>query len=223
MISKWLQRGLALAAIAFGVMGFWWFHYQSGVEWNLASVQQFVADLGPLGPVILIGMMAMRPFLALPSAAILLAGGFLFGPAVGTLYGALGGTLGALIALGIARSLGRDAVQRRIGDRLHTIDEYLSRRGPAWLGAYTALPFSVLSPVYFTAGVTRMAALPFGIAIGLGFLPRAGFYTFLGDILSEPSLGKIALACVLVSLMGVGIWLGRGYLFPPSEPEGPAA
>ena len=222
MSSKWLQRGLALSAIALGGVGFWWFHYQSGVEWNVTSVQQFVADLGPLGPVILIGMMAMRPFLALPSVAILVAGGFLFGPAIGPLYGTLGGTLGALIALGIARSLGRDAVQRRLGSRLQTLDEYLARRGPTWLGAYTALPFSVLSPVYFTAGVTRMPALPFGIAIGLGFLPRAGFYTFLGDILSEPSTGKIVLACLLVAVMGIGIWLGRAYLFP-SETEGPTA
>ncbi len=220
MISKWLQRGLALAGVAIGAGCFYWFHYESGIEWTVASVQEFVADLGPAGPLILIAMMAMRPFLALPSAAILLAAGFLFGPVVGTVYGAVGGTLGALIALGIARGLGRDAVQSRLGATLQTFDEYLSKRGAPWLALYTALPFSVLSPVYFTAGVTRMAVIPFATSIALGFLPRASFYTVLGDVVNEPSAGNVTAAVVLALLLAVGLWVGRRYLFPPRTPVG---
>jgi uncharacterized membrane protein YdjX (TVP38/TMEM64 family) len=153
--STQLQRALALAAIAAGGAGFYWLHFGSELEWTQEAFQHYVSSLGALGPAILVGTMAMRPFLALPSGLILLTAGVVFGTVAGAFYGALGGTLGALLALGVARALGRDAVQRRIGGKLAVFDDYLKRRGAAWLAAYTAIPVSVLSPVYFTAGVTR--------------------------------------------------------------------
>ena len=173
-MARRLKQLGALAAIGVGAAGFYWLHLGSSVEWTQEAFQSYVSDLGPLGPAILVGTMAMRPFLGLPSGLILLTAGLLFGTLAGTFYGALGGTLGAVIALGVARALGRDAVQRRIGGSLAAFDDYLTRRGPPWLAAYTAIPVSVLSPVYFTAGVTRMRATPFTLAIAIGFLPTGG-------------------------------------------------
>lgn len=208
-----LQRLAALATIAAGGAGFYWLHFRSGVEWTQDAFQLYVSGLGPVAPAILVGAMAMRPFLGLPSGLILVTAGLLFGTVVGTLYGALGGTLGGLIALGVARSLGRDAVQRRIGGNFARVDAYLKRRGAPWLAAYTAIPISVLSPVYFTAGVTGIGAAPFAAAIALGFLPRAGLYSFLGNAMREPSPANLAAASALVAIAAGGILLARRYLF----------
>ena len=215
-MARRLKQLGALAAIAVGGVGFYWLHFGSSVVWTQVGFQSYVAELGALGPAILVGAMAMRPFLGLPSGLILLTAGLLFGTVVGTFYGALGGTLGAVIAFGVARALGRDAVQRRIGGRLAAFDDYLTRRGPPWLAAYTAIPVSLLSPVYFTAGVTRMRAAPFTLAIAIGFVPRAGLYTFLGNTLREPSGANLALASGLVLLALVAVLLARRYLFPPA-------
>ena len=215
MVRRLKQLG-ALAAIGVGAAGFYWLHLGSNVEWTQEAFQSYVSDLGPLGPAILVGTMAMRPFLGLPSGLILLTAGLLFGTLAGTFYGVLGGTLGAVIALGVARALGREAVQRRIGGSLAAFDDYLTRRGPPWLAAYTAIPVSVLSPVYFTAGVTRMRATPFTLAIAIGFLPRAGLYTFLGNTFREPSSSNLAIASGLMVLALAAILLARRYLFPPA-------
>ncbi len=213
---RWIQRILALAAIAAGGAGFYWLHFRSGVEWTEEAFQQYVSGLGVLGPAILVGTMAMRPFLALPSGLILVTAGLVFGTVIGTFCGALGGTLGAMLALGVARALGRDAVQRRIGGRLAIFDDYLQRRGAPWLAAYTAVPVSVLSPVYFTAGVTRIRAAPFTVAIAIGFVPRAGVYTFMGNTLREPSFENLAVASGLIVLSVAAVVLARRYLFPPA-------
>ena len=117
MASRLKQLG-ALAVIAVGAAGFYWLHLGGNVEWTQEAFQSYLAGLGPLGPAILVGAMAMRPFLGLPSGLILLTAGLLFGTVAGTFYGALGGTLGAVLALGVARALGREAVQRRIGASL---------------------------------------------------------------------------------------------------------
>jgi uncharacterized membrane protein YdjX (TVP38/TMEM64 family) len=209
-----LQRALALTVIAAGGAGFYWLHFGSELEWTQEAFQRYVSDLGALGPAILVGIMAVRPFLALPSGLILLTAGVLFGTAAGALYGALGGTLGALLALGVARALGRDAVQRRIGGKLAAFDSYLRRHGAPWLAAYTAIPISVLSPVYFTAGVTRIRATPFAGAIAVGFVPRAGLYTFLGNTFREPTFGNLAVASGLIILAVIAILLARRHLFP---------
>ncbi|MGH9887273.1 MAG: hypothetical protein ACREBE_17225, partial [bacterium] len=62
---------------------------------------------------------------------------------------------------------------------------------------YTAVPISPLTPVYASAGVSRMNVVPFCLAIGLGLLPRAGVYTFAGQATTDPSLGNIALAVAI--------------------------
>lgn len=215
-----LKRALAIAALAAGGVGFYWLHFRGEIEWTQEAFQEYVSGLGVLGPAILVGALAMRPFLGLPSALILFAGGVVFGTLAGTLYGALGGTLGALIALGIARALGRDAVQRRIGGTLAAFDDYLTRRGPPWLAAYTAIPVSVLSPVYFTAGVTRIGVVPFGAAVALGFVPRAGIYTFMGNTLREPTVWNLVVASGLVLLSVGAVFLARRYLFPTAVLNG---
>ena len=215
MASRLKQLG-ALAVIAVGAAGFYWLHLGGNVEWTQEAFQSYLAGLGPLGPAILVGAMAMRPFLGLPSGLILLTAGLLFGTVAGTFYGALGGTLGAVLALGVARALGREAVQRRIGASLAAFDDYLTHRGPLWLAAYTAVPISLLSPVYFTAGVTRMRAAPFTLAIAIGFVPRAGLYTFLGNTFREPSVVNLAIASGLVIVALATVLLARRYLFPPT-------
>ncbi len=215
-----LKRVLAIGALAAGGVGFYWLHFRAEVEWTQEAFQEYVSGLGVLGPAILIGTMAIRPFLGLPSALILFAGGVVFGTLAGTLYGALGGTLGALIALGVARALGRDAVQRRIGGTLEAFDDYLARRGAPWLAAYTAIPVSVLSPVYFTAGVTKIGVAPFGAAVALGFVPRAGIYTFMGNTLREPTVWNLVVASGLVLLSVGAVLLARRYLFPTAVLNG---
>jgi uncharacterized membrane protein YdjX (TVP38/TMEM64 family) len=195
---RFVERTLSLAVLALGAVGFYWLHVRSGLEWKPEALRDYVAALGLYGPLACVGIMALRPFLALPSWIVLLACGMLFGPWLGALYGAIGGLIGGALIFGIARAFGRDAVQTRLGGTLRVFDDLLARRGAPWLALYTAVPISLLTPVYASAGVSRMRLAPFCGAIGVGLIPRSGVFTFAGQAWFDPSITNVAVAGLII-------------------------
>jgi uncharacterized membrane protein YdjX (TVP38/TMEM64 family) len=194
-----IERSLAVLVVALGATGFYWLHVRSGLEWNAEALRDYVAALGLYGPLAFIAIMALRPFLFLPNWLVLAACGMLFGPWLGAVYGALGGLIGGALIFGIARAFGRDAVQSRIGGALRVFDDLLARRGIPWLALYTAVPISPLTPVYASAGVSRMRLAPFCAGITVGLLPRAGVYTFAGQAIGNPTFANVGIAVLIMA------------------------
>jgi uncharacterized membrane protein YdjX (TVP38/TMEM64 family) len=210
-----VERALSVAMLAIGAAGFYWLHVHSGLEWKAEALRDYVAGLGLYGPIALVAIVAFRPFLALPTWLVLLACGMLFGPWLGAVYGTIGGLLGGALIFGIARSFGRDAVQARIGGALRVFDELLATRGVPWLALYTAVPISPLTPIFASAGVSRMRLWPFCAAIGIGLLPRSGVFTFAGQAAVEPSLANVAVAALVIAAAVAITWrLRRSFRAP---------
>jgi uncharacterized membrane protein YdjX (TVP38/TMEM64 family) len=208
-----VQRSLAVVTIAAGIGGFFWLQLGSDIEWRPESLRDAIAGLGIFGPLAMIGIMTFRPFLGLPSWLVMLATGMLFGPALGTVCSAVGGLLGAALIFGIARALGREAVQSYLGvGTLRSFEEFLVLRGAPWLALYTAIPITWLSPVFAGAGLSRMRFGMFCTAVGLGFVPRAGLFAVAGRAAVEPSLRNVSLAVVLGIAALVGTLLARRWL-----------
>ena len=218
--SRRLSRALALAVLVSGLVGAYWLHVESELEWSPEALQTSLADLGPLAPALFVGIVALRPLLLLPSWVILSAGGILFGTAAGTLLGAAGGTLGALLAFFLARVLGREAVERRLSGAIARVDGYLGRRGPVWLAVFTALPVTPLTPVYYAAGLSSMRVLPFAAGAAAGLVPRCGLYAFFGSSLVEPDRTQLAIAGVLLAVAIGGAYLAQRWLLPSRPPAG---
>lgn len=210
MTRRRIERALSLAVVALGAGGFYWLHVHSGLEWKPEVLRDHVAALGVFGPLAFVAIMALRPLLVLPSWLVLFACGMLFGPWLGALYGALGAFLGGVLIFGIARAFGRDAVQSRIGGALRIFDELLAARGVPWLALYTAVPISPLTPIYASAGVSRMPLAPFCAAIAVGLLPRTSVFTFAGRAAAEPSLTNLVVAGAIIALAIAITWGARG-------------
>jgi uncharacterized membrane protein YdjX (TVP38/TMEM64 family) len=194
-----VQRALSFAAIGLGVAGFVYFHFHSGIEWNADSLRDWAAGLGAYGPLAMIAIVALRPFLGLPNWLVLVACGMLFGPWLGMVYGAVGGWLGGLLVFGVARALGREAVQARLGGGLRVFEDLLARRGAPWVCLYAAVPISPLLPLFASAGVSRMPLAVFAGAVFVGLWPRAALYTFGSQAFTEPTPANLALAALLVA------------------------
>jgi len=208
-----IQRALAVLAVAAGAGGFLWLHFASGVEWKPDSLRDAVASLGVFGPLAMIAIMTFRPFLGLPSWLVMMATGMLFGSALGTFCGAVGGLLGAALVFGIARALGREAVQEwlHIG-ALRSFEEFLALRGAPWLALYTAIPVTWLTPVFAGAGVSRMRFATFCTAVGIGLIPRAGLFAVAGRAAAQPTLRNVSFAVGLAVAAVVGTFLARRWL-----------
>ncbi len=157
-MRPWIKRGLlaavALIAIVLAV------RYARPVFDFISNDQQLEAwldQLGPLGPLAVIGLNALQVVVAfIPGYAMMIAAGYLYGFPMGAIYGAIGMALGGLIAISLARRYGRPLVVRMIGEsRLqHWEDVAHINSLPVWfflmLGPFGDVP-------YYIAGLTSIA------------------------------------------------------------------
>ena len=200
------------------------------------AARQATAAMGPAGPVVFTLVYAAAVTALLPASGLTLAGGVLFGPALGTATAVTGATLGSVGAFLLGRALGRDAVARLAGPRLTAIDEHLAERGFATLliVRLVPLPFSVVN---LSAGLTGARLGPYAAATALGILPGTFALAALGgtihDPLSPAFLGAAGLFVVVTAsallaarasrrrrLSGARGWPRRGGSPHPTAPAG---
>jgi uncharacterized membrane protein YdjX (TVP38/TMEM64 family) len=190
--------------VAAGLCGAYWLHVKSGLELEPETLHTWLAEVGPAAPLLFMAIIALRPLLLLPSWVVLVAAGILFGTVGGLLLGTVGGTLGALLAFLLGRTLGREAVERRLSGAVARLDAHMGRHGPVWLAGFTALPVTPLTPTYYAAGLTSMRTLAFALGAAAGLLPRSTLYAFFGESLLAADLKRIAIAGVAL-VIGVGV------------------
>ncbi len=202
----WTRVGV-IALVASAMSGAYWFHAVSGIEWEPEALRARAAQAGAMAPLFFVSLLALRPFLLLPSSVLMAASGAIFGTLGGTVWSTVGTTVGALIIFAIARVLGREAIESRLSGGVARIDRYLGRRGPMWLAGLTALPSTPLTPVYAAAGLSSMRPLPFLFATVAGLIPRAALLSYFGSSLLQldaPHLwtaSVLLLAALLVALV----------------------
>ena len=134
---------------------------QLGVELGAEPLRDWVRSLGLVAPVVYVGLVTFRQFLLVPSTLLLAAGGLAFGAALGTLLGGVGIVLSALLGFTLARTLGREWLRLRMGDRLGALERHSQRVGPLVVGLATAHPLGPMSPFHWGAGLASMSWLAF--------------------------------------------------------------
>ena len=146
--------------------------------------------------------------LSLPGAAILsVTGGFLFGTLWGTVYVNLAATSGATLAFLATRYLVRDAIERRFGPRLESIQRGFAQNAFNYLLTLRLIPLFPFFLVNLACGLTRIPLSTYVLATAIGILPgsivftnagrQLGTITSLGDVASPRVLGAFALLGLL--------------------------
>ncbi len=172
-----------------------------GIDLNVGSVRRFAEGLGPLGPVLFIGLVAFRSFLALPSQVVLIAAGLCFGTLVGTLVGATGLMLSGLMLFALARYAGQTAIEKQFGRRFGGLLQASGRRAGAFaLALGTGYPVSPLSPIHAAAGLTPMPLLLFMLGAFAGGLIRASIFALFGSAITQMSATSLLVASVPFAL-----------------------
>ena len=120
--------------------------------------------------------------LSVPGASVLsLAFGWLFGfwPALGVV--SFASSTGATIACGLSRTLFRDAAAKRLGSRLHLIEESLARDGDFYLLTLRLLPQVPFFLINLAMGLTRYPLWRFYWISQLGMLPATCVFVYAGS------------------------------------------
>ncbi len=145
--------------------------------------------------------------LSLPGGAIMtLAGGFLFGSLLGTLYVNLGATTGATLAFLAARYLLRDWVEQKFGHRLGPIQEGFAKNAFSYLMTLRLIPLFPFFLVNMVSGLTRVSVGTYVAATALGIIPGSFVFAYAGRQLGTiNSLKEIASPNVLLAFTLLGL------------------
>ncbi len=176
--------GLKLVLIAAAVL------LVAGAIWKLdlvpgeidrAGIEALVASVGAWGPVLVVVLMGVAVVASpIPSAPIALASGAAYGHYAGTLYVAVGSEVGAMIAFAIARWIGRDPIERVLGEKADygllgsqnalTFTVFVSR----------LLPFVSFDAMSYAAGLSKLHFWRFALATLAGIVPASFLLAHVG-------------------------------------------
>ena len=205
---------LLVAAIAAFVL------FDLGQYLNLATLKARQTDLAALHaerPWLVIGAY-MAAYIAvtalsLPGAAIMtLAGGAIFGLLAGTVIVSFASTIGATLAFLASRTLLRDWVQSRFGDRLRAINAGVARDGAFYLFSLRLVPVFPFFLVNLLMGLTPIRTGTFYAVSQVGMLLGTVVYVNAGTQLAGiSSLSDVASPGLIASFAALGLlpWIGR--------------
>lgn len=167
-------------------------------------------------PVVLIASyLVLCPLI--PATPMLLAGGMVFGPVVGSIYNIIGTFLGGTVTYYMGRGLGHDFVLHLFGHRLKKVERYIARRG-FWsmVGArFLPLPFPLVNYCMALAGIRPALFL---ITMAIGLVPGVAVFTYFASLLTKAASGQrsgivvqfaIASALMLLLTFIPQIWVAR--------------
>ncbi len=170
---------LAAAGIAFYVFGV----QHLSLKDTAASLDELVRSYGPFGPVVFVAAYVTATLILIPSTALTLAAGYLFGPGFGTVLVSLAATLGASLAFLISRYLAQPYAKAKLKayPKLESIEEQISAEGVKLvllLRLAPLIPFTILN---YALGVTDISLVSYVGATWLGKLPGIFSSVYLGS------------------------------------------
>ncbi|GAB4458451.1 MAG: TVP38/TMEM64 family protein [Anaerolineales bacterium] len=178
----------------------------------LQVVQRMLAFMqnGVWGALIYVILYAIRPLILFPSTLLTLAGGFVFGPALGVIYTVIASNISSTIAYFVGHFFGEGLLKDDGSDGL--IQRYARRMRENSFETVMVMRFIFLpyDAVSYLAGFLRIKYLPFILATALGSIPGtmafigfgASIETFDGTLprLNPATLG-VSFAIFIVSIL----------------------
>lgn len=187
--------------------------------WGDEFMQWFTGDAalvwirgwGAWGWLAIIGLLMSDLLLPIPATPVMSAAGYLYGVWIGGLIGAVGSVASGQLGYWLCRACGRGLAARLAGEeRLAEHEGYFARSGP-WLVAVSRWLPLLPEVVSCLAGLTRMPARTFTLALLCGSVPMAFVYAAIGAAGQENprlALGLSVLAPPVLWAV-VSLWLRR--------------
>jgi uncharacterized membrane protein YdjX (TVP38/TMEM64 family) len=171
-----------LAALLVGVAALATMVILLPVQAWLSAAVEWIAGLGPWGPLALAGLYVVACVLLVPGSVLTLGAGAAFGVVVGFVTVSLAATAGAAAAFLVGRHLARDQVASRVAGnpRFAAVDRAVGREGfkiVLLTRLSPLLPFNVQNYAY---GLTDVSFRDYVLASWLGMIPGTILYVSLG-------------------------------------------
>ena len=181
--GTWSRLSLAVAAAVALMIASRYVHVQEVLKNSL----DWVAGLGPFGPVIFIGIYIVACVLLIPGSILTLGAGFVFGVVKGTVIVSVAATLGATCAFLVGRYIARDWVSGKIdaNPRFKAIDEAVAREGWKIVGLVRLSPLFPFNLLNYMFGLTKVSLRHYFFASWIGMLPGGVMYVYIGSLAGD--------------------------------------
>lgn len=180
MNPKVRRRLLTLVALA-GATALIGLEFVVG-DLDVADVREWIRDLGPWGPILLITVLAVAMVIApIPNPPFMIAAGIAWGTLLGVVYSVIGQLIGSVIIFVVSRKFGRQFIPRLIGDEgAEQVDRLALRMGPQLVFWWRMMPISFDFAAY-AAGLTTMSFRLFITLVFLGSIVPTTVVVGFGD------------------------------------------
>ena len=208
------NRGKLVVALLFAAAIGAFFYFDLGrylsldsLKANRDSLLTFTETHYAASVAIFVGAYCLLVAASLPGAVFFtLAGGFLFGSALGTVYVNLGATSGATLAFLTARYLLRDWVEKKFGGRLAPLQQGFTTNAFSYLMTLRLIPLFPFFVVNMACGLTRVSLATYVTATAIGIIPGSFVFAYAGrQIGTISSLKEIASPNVLIAFTLLGL------------------
>ena len=193
-----------------------------GIDPN--QLQGWLTQEGIWAPIIYIVLYTVATVLVLPSTALNLTSGAIFGPWLGTLWTSIAAVIAAVVAFAFTRTVGREMVAQKLAGRWQAMDAEMHQGGLFYMFALRLLPIIPYGLVNFAAGLTSIRFQDYLLATILGTIPGVLPFVMLGSFgLRAMRTGDVLplfLALGLTGLLvGSATWYRRRRQSPQKELE----
>ena len=165
------------------------------------NIKETLSGFGTLAPLMLIVIQIFLAILPiLPSPLISIAGGYLFGPFLGTIYSLIGMLIGSVLVFLISKKFGRKFVERFVDKReLRHFDIFFKKRGNLVFIFANYLSIFPRDTISLCAGITKISNLQFIVISIIGFVPGLVILTYFGSQLTGDTIDfQIILAGIII-------------------------
>ena len=185
-----------------------------GVGERLGALQDWIRSLGPLGPLVFMGVYSLATVAALPGSALSIVAGAIFGPVLGVIIVIFAATLGASLAFLVSRYFARRSIERWLegSEKFRRLDELTARHGDIMVAITRLVPLFPFNLLNYGFGLTRVAFRTYVLWSFVCMLPGTILYVVGSAAVTEAlQEGKVpwTLVVVVSMILGIIVVLGR--------------
>ncbi|MDI3310070.1 MAG: TVP38/TMEM64 family protein [Thermoanaerobacterium sp.] len=206
--NKLFINGLLIAAFAF--LFFWvLFRYGDYLTYLLkdpAKFEKWILGFGAKGVLVFILIQVLQVVIfIIPGEVVQIAGGYLYGAVLGSLYSLIGITIGSVLCFAIARLLGYEFVRGMLSeDKLKKFDYIINnKKGELGLFIVFLMPGLPKDALSYVAGLTPVRFINYFLITALARLPGIIISSYIGSNIEHKNYMVSAVASVIAVILFV--------------------
>jgi uncharacterized membrane protein YdjX (TVP38/TMEM64 family) len=174
-------------------------------DFSPTRIKDWILGLGLWGPIVFIGLYALRAVvLVIPVGIMSLAGGLAYGKWLGTAFILIGAIAGSCLSFLVARHLGRRFLEGFTWlhkGRVAAFDESAARHGFRVILLARLIPIFQYDALNFGAGLSKIKFRHYFLGTALGMLPGGFIFAFLGSSLENVKSTQFVVAIAMFAAL----------------------